>query len=425
MSLNRKIIVDEVPSTLKPALSATSNEKPIIFVNGQGRIGKEFIWWEAARGNFSRIVINLGRQAGIGLDNYLQALTHDSTYGGLDQWLNGINRKHQVVGNADSGANTFTLNNVPVQLLTTARNPQDINWGAFGRGLAVDATGVFIDPTLMAGHQGGSVRGHLAAGASAVLVSSPFKIKDPALKMPYDATTAIFGINSDDVNINLTPIVSGASCTTTALAFMMNPLLAGYGADRIVAFNMVTIHAITASQPVLDLVPAAGSDKDLRKNRSGVGNALIITSTGAAKTLKLVMPALANTQFMANSVRTAAQKGSLIILTITLRDGEEYPHARTNKNITTKNIVSTDIQEMYIEESKRNEHLVYSALQNVTPDVMDYPAAVTIEGREIHTRHDPSSKTTMVTIYGWYDNELHSYANMFNRLAAQLANQLK
>ena len=51
---------------------------------------------------------------------------------------------------------------------------------------------------------------------------------------------------------------------------------------------MATVHAATSSQEVLDRLPEAGKS-DLRKNRSIMNN-IILTSTGAAKALGLVIP---------------------------------------------------------------------------------------------------------------------------------------
>ena len=59
----------------------------------------------------------------------------------------------------------------------------------------VECTSQFRDPTIPPDDKKGSIRGHLAAGAKVVINSSPFKIKDKALRTPEDAITLIYGIN--------------------------------------------------------------------------------------------------------------------------------------------------------------------------------------------------------------------------------------
>jgi len=99
---------------------------------------------------------------------------------------------------------------------------------------------------------------------------------------------------------------------------MVKPLLDYFGADKILTASMVTVHAATGSQEVLDRLPDAKT-KDLRKNRSILNN-IILTSTGAAKALSLVIPEMKRIGFIAESVRIPTSTGSLIVLVVTLED---------------------------------------------------------------------------------------------------------
>ncbi len=90
--------------------------------------------------------------------------------------------------------------------------------------------------------------------------------------------------------------------------------------------SMVTIHAATGSQNVLDSVPGAGAT-DLRKNRSILNN-IILTSTGAAKALALVIPEMQSIGFIAESVRVPTSTGSLIVLVLNLQDDLANPVKR-------------------------------------------------------------------------------------------------
>ena len=164
----------------------------------------------------------------------------------------------------------------------------------------------------------GSIRGHLAAGARKVVInSSPFKSKTKGVPMPDDTAILINGINHFQFDPGRHKVVSAASCTTTALAHMMRPLLDRDLTRHMITAGMSTVHAVTSSQPVLDAVPAAGAT-DLRKTRCAMDN-IILTSTNAAKALEQVMPEIANIGFMADSVRIPTATVSLIILNVTFQ----------------------------------------------------------------------------------------------------------
>ncbi|CAK8720982.1 Glyceraldehyde-3-phosphate dehydrogenase 1 [Candidatus Electronema halotolerans] len=401
-------------------------------INGLGRIGKLSLWHHVSRQHFSEIVINLGRQVGGGLEDIAAVMEKDSTYGRLSAYLHG-HKGGRVIENLNEAAGTMTVNGVPVTVLREARNPKDIQWQENNVRLVVDTTGVFKDPTADADAKSGSVRGHLQAGAEKVLVSAPFKIKSKGLDMPEDAITTVMGINDDDYQSERHSIISAASCTTTCLSYMIKPLLDHFGADQMLTASMVTVHAATGSQKVLDAVPAAGA-KDLRKNRSILNN-IILTTTGAAKALGLVIPEMKAIGFIAESVRIPTSTGSLIILVLNLQDDMENPVKRDL------------INSIYRDYAASSQYLQYTEEQNVSSDIVGTPqAAAVIEGTETHTRtaslkvHLDHLKgfnfvpgqipavlevpVTQAVIYGWYDNELGSYTNMLGDMTVSVANQM-
>ena len=171
------------------------------------------------------------------------------------------------------------INGLPVRFLMLHLNPGDIKWKDKGIKLVVDCTGVFRDTTEPADSEKGSLRGHLDGGASKVILSAPFKISDKSRAMPEDALTSIQGINDHVYKADKHSIISAASCTTTCLSFMMKILLEHFGAERILSASMVTVHATTGTQAILDQLPKAATD-DLRKNLSILNN-VILTTTGA------------------------------------------------------------------------------------------------------------------------------------------------
>ncbi|WP_448872837.1 type I glyceraldehyde-3-phosphate dehydrogenase [Desulfobulbus propionicus] len=401
-------------------------------LNGLGRIGKLTLWHHVSRRYFSEVVVNLGRQVGSGLQDIAAAIEKDSTYGRLSTYIHGF-KGGRVIENLNEDKGTMTVNGVPVTFLRESRNPKDINWQGNQVRLVVDSTGVFKDPTADASEAKGSVRGHLQAGAEKVLVSAPFKIKAKGLDMPEDAVTTVMGINDDDYDPSRHNIISAASCTTTCLSYMIKPLLDHFGAERILSASMVTVHAATGSQQVLDRLPSTGAT-DLRKNRSILNN-IILTTTGAAKALGLVIPEMKSIGFIAESVRIPTTTGSLIVLVLNFQDEIDNPIKRSLLN------------SIYEEYSKTSPYLLYSEEQNVSSDIIGLPrAAVVIESSEIHTRtasirvnlqnlkschFEPGTASpilevpiTQAVIYGWYDNELGSYTNMLGELTVSVAERM-
>lgn len=400
-------------------------------INGLGRIGKLSLWQQVSRKHFSGIVANIGREVGSNLNDLASMLERDSTYGRLGTYLYG-HRCPRVIEELNEEAGTMVVNGVPVQILRNARNPKDIAWQENDVQLVVDTTGVFTDPTADPDAAKGALRGHMQAGAEKVILSAPFKIKSKGLDMPEDAVTTVMGINEETYDPRHHSLISAASCTTTCLSYMIKPLMEKIGADKILSASMVTVHAATGSQQVLDRLPGAGAT-DLRKNRSILNN-IILTTTGAAKALALVIPEMASIGFMAESVRIPTSTGSLIILVLNLQDDFDNPIKRN------------DINSIYEEYAKVNPYLLFSDQQNVSSDIIGMPAAAAaIEGTETHTRTaniqvdlakvkaeslvdgaDPivNVPVTQAVVYGWYDNELGSYTNMLSDLIVNVSEEM-
>ena len=425
----------------------SENEKLVpmkLGLNGLGRIAKLTLWHHVERRYFSEMVVNIGREVGTRLEDIAHFIERDSTYGALHHFLHGC-RARRVIEELDEQDGSMRVNGVKVKFLRKHRNPAEIGWRDYDVDLVVDATGAFLDPTVPADDPKGSVRGHFASGAKKVVVSAPFKIKDKAKEMPNDSITTIMGINDADYDPKRHLIVSGASCTTTCLAYMVKPLLDYFGSERILSASMTTVHASTSSQPVLDRAPKAKAT-DLRKNRS-VHNNIILTTTGAAKALALVIPEMKHIGFIAESVRVPVTTGSLIILVVMFQDE------------SIRNPISREkINDLYKQAAIHypEGYLVYSEDQNVSADIIGLPrAAAVIEGHENHTRTaavrfdmerifkawgnavggeqpflSQSEKileipVTQAVIYGWYDNELGSYTNMLGDRTVSIARLLE
>ncbi len=418
-------------------MAACNQSKIKLGVNGFGRIGKLTVWHHVARKFFDEIIVNIGRPVGTSLADIAHYVERDSTYGWLHGYLYG-HRAKPVVTDLDEDKGTMMIDGLPVRFLRSARNPAEINWRDQGVRLVVDTTGRFLDPTQEAKHRGGALRGHLESGAEKVIVSAPFKIKDKGSAMPEDAITTVMGINGIDYEPRRHKIISNASCTTTCLAHMVKPLINAFGSKKIMSASMATVHAATGSQQVLDRLPGSGKT-DLRKNRSIMNN-IILTSTGAANALRLVIPEMEEIAFIAESVRIPTSSGSLIILVINL---QEEPNGKLVGRDLINNIyrqAAADSPEGY---------LYYTYKQNVSGDIVGMPrVAAFIEGHETHTRTAEAAidlakipglnaKTfsnpqemlvripvTQAVIYGWYDNEMGSYVNMLGDRTVSVADMM-
>lgn len=401
-------------------------------INGLGRIGKLTLWYHLGQDDFDRIVVNVGRQVGTSLESVVEYLGKDSTYGALHRYLGGSKAKPDIRV-VDEGKGLIHAHGKEIVLLREARNPKDIPWRDHSVPLVVECTGKFVDPHAEPDDPKGSLRGHLAAGARVVLQSSPFKSKLKGVPLPDDSAMLIHGINHFDYDPGKHKIVSAASCTTTALAHMMRPLLDRDLTRNMITAGMSTVHAVTNSQPVLDAVPGSGA-KDLRKTRSVMDN-IILTSTNAAKALEQVMPEIARIGFMADSVRIPTSSVSLIILNVTFQT-ESLPDGTVSLDRDAINAIYKDAS-----EGEARDLLKYSEEQNVSADMLGEDAAVVIEALETHARTGfvdlqlPADKSsgmsreyrmplTHVKIFGWYDNEMGSYTYRLGKLTTHVAKNL-
>ena len=408
-------------------------------INGLGRIGKLTLWHHVARKHFPRIALNLGREVGRNLEAVCHSIEKDSTYGSMHRFLFGVNAEPciQIV---DRDKGLLDVAGTEVAVLQKARDPKAIAWREQGARLVVDTTGAFTDPTVAAGEGKGSLRGHLAAGAEKVINSSAFKIKDQSRSIPEDATTLIYGINHEAFNPEQHQVISAASCTTTALAHMVKPVLDHLHESSVMTASMSTVHAATNSQSVLDTLPKSGA-KDLRKNRSVLNN-IILTSTNAARALEQVIPQIRSIGFMADSVRIPTPTTSLIILNLTFQSRME-PDGRSN----IRRDVLNGIYQAAAEGPQKGL-LIYTEEQNVPAELTGMRAAVVLEAAETHTRTgfvdvdlasvpglDPATiqalgsprvevPVTHAKIFGWYDNEYGSYTNLMGDLTVHVHQRL-
>jgi glyceraldehyde 3-phosphate dehydrogenase len=146
------------------------------------------------------------------------------------------------------------------------KDPAQLDWASVGAEIVVESTGRFTEAKDAGKHLQGTVK--------KVIISAPAKNED---------VTIVLGVNDGVYDPAKHNIISNASCTTNCLAPVVKVLHEKWG---IVHGSMTTIHSYTNDQNVLDF-----PHKDLRRARAAAIN-MIPTTTGAAKAIGIVMPAL-------------------------------------------------------------------------------------------------------------------------------------
>jgi glyceraldehyde 3-phosphate dehydrogenase len=146
------------------------------------------------------------------------------------------------------------------------RDPAKLDWASVGAEIVVESTGFFTDAEKAKAHLGSTVK--------KVIISAPASNED---------LTIVLGVNDDKYDPAKHNVISNASCTTNCLAPVVKVL---HDAFTIQSGIMTTIHSYTNDQVLLDT-----PHKDLRRGRAAALS-MIPSSTGAAKALKLVIPAM-------------------------------------------------------------------------------------------------------------------------------------
>ena len=217
-------------------------------INGFGRIGR--LVFRAAANNPQIEIVGINDL--IDVDYMAYMLKYDSTHGIFKGSVEVKDGKLVVNGN--------TIR------VTAEKDPANLKWNEIGVDTVVESTGLFLTKE--------TAQKHIDAGAKRVVLSAPAK---------DDTPTFVMGVNTKTYTKDMT-IVSNASCTTNCLAPIAKVLHDKFG---IAEGLMTTVHATTATQKTVD----GPSAKDWRGGR-GASQNIIPSSTGAAKAVGLVIPAL-------------------------------------------------------------------------------------------------------------------------------------
>jgi glyceraldehyde 3-phosphate dehydrogenase len=309
-------------------------------INGFGRVGRAFLRRALERDDLEVVAINDVMDA----RTLAHLLEFDSTYGRLGR----------PVGH---GPDSLIVDGSPVAVLSQ-RDPAAINWGELGVGLVVESTGKFRardDAAL-----------HLKGGARKVLISAPGKGAD---------LTVVVGVNDAEYDPQRHDVVSAASCTTNCVVPMAKVLHDSFG---LIQGFMTTIHAYTGDQMLLD-----GPHKDLRRARSAAIS-IVPTSTGAARTAGVVIPALAG-RLDGVAVRVPVEDGSLTDLGAVL-----------GRDVTVDEVNSAFAAAA---ENGLSGVLHYSTDPLVSRDIIGDPASCVFDSGLTQ------AAGSLVKVFGWYDNE--------------------
>jgi glyceraldehyde 3-phosphate dehydrogenase len=314
-----------------------------IAINGFGRIGRLILraLHESRRDDVQCVGINdLGPVA-----TNAHLLKHDSVHGPFH-------------GEIKTGDNWMDLGRGHITV-TAERDPAKLPWKNLKVDVALECTGIFTKREAAAKH--------LEAGARRVIVSAPADGVD---------FTMVMGVNSDQLSAKHT-VISNGSCTTNCLAPVAYVLHEGIGIDH--GF-MTTIHSYTGDQPTVDTL-----HKDLRRARAAALS-MIPTSTGAAKAMGLVLPALKG-KLDGSSIRVPTANVSLIDFKFT----------------AARDTTAREINELMTGAANSNRFrgiLAVTKEELVSCDFNHNPASSTL---------DLTQTTVMGTrfcrVLSWYDNE--------------------
>ena len=329
-------------------------------INGFGRIGRNYLRAELAKGTDLEIVAvnDLSDPASLA-----HLLKYDSVTGrlGFDVSVDGQNI---IVG-----GNTIKV--------LAERDPANLPWGELGVDIVIESTGRFTDAA--------AAQAHITAGAKKVIISAP---------ATGDAATFVMGVNDHEYDSEKHHVISNASCTTNCLAPFAKVFNDKFGIENGL---MTTVHAYTADQNLQD-----GPHGDLRRARAAAIN-IVPSSTGAAKVIGLVLPELKG-KLDGYALRVPVPTGSITDLTL----------------VSKVDVTVEEIKAAYKAAAASGPLkgiLAYTEDEIVSSDIVTDPHSSIVDAGLIKV----IGRT--VKISSWYDNEW-GYSNRLVELTQLVASKL-
>ncbi len=326
-------------------------------VNGFGRIGRNFFRSVLTNDNIDIVAINDITDA----TTLAHLLKYDSVLGRLD-------------ADVSSEGDALVVNGKRVSVFSE-RDPANLPWAKHDVSVVVESTGLFRDKE--------SAGKHIQGGAKKVIISAPGKNPD---------FTVVYGVNHNDYDPSSHHIISNASCTTNCLAPVAKVMLENFGVKYGL---MTTIHSYTNDQKILDL-----PHKDLRRARAAALS-MIPTTTGAAKAVSLVLPALAG-KMDGMAIRVPTPDVSLVDVTFEV----EKATTAEEVNAALRSAASGPLNGVL---DVSDEPLVSADyIKNPYSSVVDALSTTVMNG-------------TMVKVLSWYDNEW-GFSSRLSDLIEHVAN---
>ncbi len=328
-----------------------------IAINGFGRIGR------------------LAFRQLFGREGYGIAAVNDLTSAKMLRYLLKYDSSQGPYGRTvDYGEDTLTVDGKQIRIYAE-KEPKNLPWKELDIDVVLECTGFFASKAKSTAH--------IEAGAKRVVISAP---------AGNDLPTIVFGVNEKTLK-NTDTVISAASCTTNCLALLANtlnnlsPIKNGY---------MTTIHAYTNDQNTQDAPHAKG---DLRRARAAALN-IVPTSSGAAKAIGLVIPALSG-RLDGVSQRVPVSAGSLTDLVAVVKG-----------KITKEQIDAAMKKDM-------SESFGYTDEQIVSSDIIGMQYGSLYDATQ--TKVMDMGEDTLVKVDAWYDNE-NSYVSQMVRTIQYFAN---
>lgn len=324
-------------------------------VNGFGRIGRLFV--RAAAGVKDLEIVGVNDLTDANTLAYL--FKYDSVHGPY---------KGEVTVEGDD----LVIDGRRMKVLSQT-DPAKLPWKDLGAQVAIESTGRFRSRE--------DAGAHINAGAKKVIISAPGKDVDP---------TIVRGVNDSAYDPSKHDIISAASCTTNCLAPVAMVLDSSFGIVRGV---MTTVHGYTNDQRLHDF-----PHKDLRRARAAAVS-MIPTTTGAAKSIGLVLPNLKG-RMDGVAIRVPVPNGSLVDLVVEVK--KETTADEVNEAM--KNAASGDLRGI----------LKYSVDPIVSNDIVGDPHSSILDSPMTAVMDG-----TLVKVFSWYDNEW-GFANRMIELALKM-----
>mgnify|MGYP003606278912 FL=1 len=312
-----------------------------VAINGFGRIGRLALRQIIKTEGLEVVAVNDLTPA----DMLLHLFKYDTTQG-------------RFQGTAELKDNAIVVDGKEIKVFADA-DPEALPWGELGVDVVLECTGFFTTKE--------KAEKHIKAGARKVVISAP----------GGDMKTVVFGVNEDILDGRET-VISAASCSINCPAPMATALQKQYG---VVEGLMTTIHAYTGDQNTLDAPHRKG---DFRRARAAAQN-IVPNSTGAAKAIGLVIPAL-NGKLDGSAQRVPVATGSLTELVTVLE-----------KNVSKEEINAAM-------KAAANESYGYTEEQLVSSDVIGMEFGSLFDATQ--TRVMTVGDKQLVKTVAWYDNEM-------------------